>query len=195
MTRTWDSAVAAFEESLGDWTPVEDETLDPWANVKFEPAAEGKHGPCGSCGHDPACGFASITVDDVETWLCHSDDGADAHSCYANAGQERVAQSVANTRSEVWYGKSEGGEVVEAHGRADGTALPFISSASAAQNSEHTTRCSCAGCLASRAALRERTMRDALRPKNGPSGAWSDRSWDGPLAEFPGHSHSDEAER
>lgn len=35
-------------------------------------------GPCGGCGHDPACGFASVSKGDVEVWLCHADD----HSCY-----------------------------------------------------------------------------------------------------------------
>lgn len=35
-------------------------------------------GPCAVCGHDPACGFASVEGD----WLCHADD----HSCYFGAG-------------------------------------------------------------------------------------------------------------
>lgn len=34
-------------------------------------------GACASCGHDPACGFASVNGD----WLCHDDD----HSCYFQA--------------------------------------------------------------------------------------------------------------
>lgn len=33
---------------------------------------------CGLCGHDPACGFASVEVGDDITYLCHEDD----HSCY-----------------------------------------------------------------------------------------------------------------
>lgn len=35
-------------------------------------------GPCGRCDHVPACGHASVTRDDEETWYCHTDD----HSCY-----------------------------------------------------------------------------------------------------------------
>ena len=35
-------------------------------------------GPCAICGHDPACGFASVEGD----WLCHADD----HSCYFAVG-------------------------------------------------------------------------------------------------------------
>lgn len=34
-------------------------------------------GPCAHCGHDPACGFASIGDD----WYCHDDD----HTCYSVA--------------------------------------------------------------------------------------------------------------
>lgn len=34
-------------------------------------------GPC-PCGHDPACGYASVTLNGETTWLCHDDD----HSCY-----------------------------------------------------------------------------------------------------------------
>ncbi len=37
-------------------------------------------GPCARCGHDPACGFASVNGD----WLCHDDD----HSCYFDASVE-----------------------------------------------------------------------------------------------------------
>ena len=35
-------------------------------------------GKCVLCGHDPSCGFASITHNGTESWLCHEDD----HSCY-----------------------------------------------------------------------------------------------------------------
>lgn len=36
-------------------------------------------GPCVSCGHDPACGFASIwNAESGERWFCHDDD----HSCF-----------------------------------------------------------------------------------------------------------------
>lgn len=35
-------------------------------------------GFCASCGHDPACGFASIDDSQGFRWLCHDDD----HSCY-----------------------------------------------------------------------------------------------------------------
>lgn len=35
---------------------------------------------CGRCGHDPACGHASITQGDgPEVWLCH-DDECDCYS-------------------------------------------------------------------------------------------------------------------
>lgn len=96
-----------------------------------------------------------------------------------SAGHGETA-TLANTRSEVWYGGLEGGEVVNDVAVTD-TLQPHPSS----------LRCSCAGCLASRAALRENAIHGALRPKNGPGSAWADRSWDGPLAEFPGHGHSD----
>lgn len=33
---------------------------------------------CGLCGHEPACGSASVTQGVQEVWLCHADD----HSCY-----------------------------------------------------------------------------------------------------------------
>jgi len=33
---------------------------------------------CILCPHDPACGYASITHDNREDRLCHTDD----HSCY-----------------------------------------------------------------------------------------------------------------
>lgn len=33
---------------------------------------------CVGCGHDPACGWASITIDDIERFYCDADD----HSCY-----------------------------------------------------------------------------------------------------------------
>ena len=36
-------------------------------------------GPCAGCTHDPACGYASVTVQGETFWLCHDDD----HSCYA----------------------------------------------------------------------------------------------------------------
>lgn len=39
-------------------------------------------GPCGTCGHVPACGYASVIVDGEVVWLCHADD----HSCYAPSG-------------------------------------------------------------------------------------------------------------
>lgn len=43
----------------------------------FEEVEE--QGACGSCGHDPSCGYASVwTSDSGTTWLCHDDD----HSCY-----------------------------------------------------------------------------------------------------------------
>lgn len=35
-------------------------------------------GPCASCNHAPACGFASISDADGEKWYCHGD----GHSCY-----------------------------------------------------------------------------------------------------------------
>ncbi len=35
---------------------------------------------CGACGHDPACGYASVwNAESGETWLCH-DDGCDCYS-------------------------------------------------------------------------------------------------------------------
>ena len=37
---------------------------------------------CGRCGHDPACGHASMTVNGVETWYCHGDNC----DCYSTAG-------------------------------------------------------------------------------------------------------------
>ena len=34
---------------------------------------------CGLCGHDPACGYASVSREDgVQVRLCHNDN----HSCY-----------------------------------------------------------------------------------------------------------------
>lgn len=36
------------------------------------------HGACAGCGHDPACGFASVHFRDEELWFCHADD----HTCY-----------------------------------------------------------------------------------------------------------------
>ena len=144
-------------------------------------------GACGSCGHDPACGHASITVDGVETPLCHTYD----HSCYIAAGQSTAS----NRCSEVWYGKSEGGEVVDDGAESGPHTLPATVATPALPAAGHGLRCSCAGCLASRAALRVATIRDALRPKNGPSGAWADRNWDGALAEFPGQTHDDTMER
>lgn len=35
-------------------------------------------GPCVACGHDPACGFASVSQGGETFWRCHDDD----HSCY-----------------------------------------------------------------------------------------------------------------
>lgn len=40
-------------------------------------------GPCGACGHDPACGLASVYHDGREVWFCHTD----SHSCYAPSGR------------------------------------------------------------------------------------------------------------
>lgn len=38
-------------------------------------------GPCAACGHDPACGFSSVSRGDTEEWYCHTND----HSCYEAA--------------------------------------------------------------------------------------------------------------
>lgn len=35
-------------------------------------------GVCAGCGHDPACGYASVTQGGETFWLCHDDE----HSCY-----------------------------------------------------------------------------------------------------------------
>ena len=37
---------------------------------------------CGRCGHDPACGYASVYANGVETWYCHDDECA---GCYEAA--------------------------------------------------------------------------------------------------------------
>jgi len=44
-------------------------------------------GPCAGCHHDPACGYASVTIGDVEYWLCHTDD----HSCYVRLPEDVLA--------------------------------------------------------------------------------------------------------
>lgn len=36
---------------------------------------------CVACGHDPACGIASISTSDGTKWYCHTDD----HDCYGHA--------------------------------------------------------------------------------------------------------------
>lgn len=51
-----------------------------WTNGSTDP--DENVGPCARCGHDPACGFASIDGD----WLCHDDD----HSCYFEDSVDRA---------------------------------------------------------------------------------------------------------
>jgi hypothetical protein len=46
-------------------------------------------GPCAACGHDPACGFASVSIGDDERWYCHDDDC----DCYSTAGAEAIAMA------------------------------------------------------------------------------------------------------
>lgn len=62
--------------------------------LAVEPMDQQGRGPCAGCGHDPACGFASVYRDGVERWLCH----CDSHSCYAPAGWN-VMQSVVSPTS------------------------------------------------------------------------------------------------
>lgn len=52
-----------------------------WKDPAYEP--DENVGPCAVCGHDPACGFASVDGD----WLCHDDD----HSCYFGRGFDLAA--------------------------------------------------------------------------------------------------------
>lgn len=59
---------------------------------------------CRRCGHDPACGFASMS-DDREVWrLCHCDD----HSCYEQEILDRhharraTAQTDGSDERPVW---------------------------------------------------------------------------------------------
>lgn len=207
--------------------PVGD-ALDPLADD--EESADLGHGACGACGHDPACGHASVTSLGGTTWFCHTED----HSCFHGVATTRhdtyrrewengtvdivasfpvlidaegnevtdvkiglepgVTPRVVKSTDKVWYCKVEGGEVV---GNGD-----ELEDGSAPANPDVPTdgppcpslRCVCAGCLASRAALRENAIHGAPAPKSGARGAWADRSWDGPLAQFPGHSHDDTKE-
>jgi hypothetical protein len=59
-------------------------------------------GACCACGHEPACGFASVTVGDETRWYCHEDD----HSCYgpmpAPVGQRAVATRDVRLESRTW---------------------------------------------------------------------------------------------
>lgn len=73
-------------------------------------------GPCALCGADPARGFASITVADVERWYCHDDDA----DCYADASLMWM-----QTRSHYWR-DSISGEPTSS-GLPDGSATPLES--------------------------------------------------------------------
>ncbi len=50
-----------------------------------EPLATPQRGQCVVCGHNPACGYASIIHDGREDWYCHGDcahEVAGNSSCY-----------------------------------------------------------------------------------------------------------------
>lgn len=164
--------------------------------LEVEDEIDVAHGPCGSCGHDPACGHASITTLGGTTWFCHEH----GHSCYetvtaaigCQSGEAEVfiglepgiPRPVFNSTGKVWYCKVEGGEVVEARSVDDSSEVDI-------PPTHPSLRCSCEACLSSRAAIRENAIHGAPLPKTGKSGVWADRKWDGPLADFPGISSND----
>lgn len=68
-------------------------------------------GPCAACGHDPACGYASIAQGDgPERWFCHTED----HSCYMQ--QSTPLQLAWHDLNQSWdYDKREPDCWVEGH--------------------------------------------------------------------------------
>lgn len=56
----------------------------------------------------------------------------------------------------------------------------------------HGLRCGCARCLEHRATIRVRALAELTAPDGVEDGDhWAERSWDGPLARFPGSGWSD----
>ena len=55
-------------------------------------------GSCIVCGHDPACGYASIFHDGKEDWYCHDDD----HSCYEGRGNPSESVAAQVLGSDEW---------------------------------------------------------------------------------------------
>lgn len=58
---------------------------------------------CVTCGHDPACGHASIYMNGVERWYCHDND----HSCYAFSPDPDELDAV---MARLFPAHSEGGQ-------------------------------------------------------------------------------------
>lgn len=78
-----------------------------------------------------------------------------------------------------WYTYVEGGQL---HPEAASRPLEPVSIEG------HAMRCSCSECLNERDALRTETLAGSPEDK---AGKWADRSWNGPLANFPGTTHDD----
>lgn len=86
-----DSIAEAFELAVARWrehaeTAARERPTDPDENGRPD---DENVGPCARCGHDPACGFASVDGD----WLCHDDD----HSCYFEDSVDRATNGRSDT--------------------------------------------------------------------------------------------------
>lgn len=101
------------------------------------------------------------------------------------------------TERAIWYTRSEDGVVcpnARHHSSTGPAKRPGPDSPITLEIGhavEHSLRCVCAGCLEERATIRNAA--NAEMTATSPAKTWARRSWDGPLANFPGTTHDDTA--